>query len=603
MHGSRIASYYTMNPTSIKSPRHVRFLGTCSATLLVVLSALSSADGAVVRVWDGGGSDASLLNAQNWIDDIAPVTGNALQFTSVAPGGTTLALGSSLNLGSTFGAPQPPALEFISGAQAFTFTGGGQLTVATGGMRNASGQIQTFNNPFRFNTGSTHSLSGANSALAFNGVTTLSAATTTISMGAATGHSVTFGGNLDHTSANALVLNGSANASTLAINGSANTALGALTIGQNVTVNLGSSTALGSATTVTMNAVGATLANTSGTALTTTASLAFNATSQAYSFGATGHTAANNLTFSGANAINADQTRTLALIGSGVTVSSASTWNNTVAGNRALTVNGAGNTFAIGGLAIGASGETNNVTLTLAGSGNIAVTGGIANGLGTGTRSLQVNSSGTVSLVGSSSYNGTTGIGSSATLLVDGTHSGGGNYSVGGTLGGSGTITLASGSAISFVFNSGNYGGKLRADSSDPLTIAGGGSTVLNLTNAVAPVAAPSLFFNLGAPGSTVVDVQGGLNIGSGTLEFNDFTFTTGSGFGAGVYRLFDYTSVVGTLGSTLTGNIGGLAATISNDSVNSAIIVTVIPEPSAFAVFAGLGAVGVAAARRRRRA
>jgi hypothetical protein len=419
-------------------------------------------------------------------------------------------------------------------------------------------------------------------------------------MGGSVGQSVTFNQNLIFGVATAnLTLTGGANAATVTLNGSTNAGLtGNLSVGQNVRVNLGSATALSNATNVIMNGANAALVNTAGSAFSTNASLAIN-TSSDLIFGQAGDTAANSMAFNGTNAINANLTRLVTLNGSGVAVSSASVWNNANTGNRTLTVNGAGNTLRLGGIAIGASGETANVRLEVAGTASVSVTGGITNGLGTGTRSLQHNGAGTLLIEGASSYNGTTGVGGSATLLVNGTHTGGLSYSVAGILGGNGTINLSStNSTVNFV--SGGTG-RLQASSADGLTIIGGTPSAITLNNSIDDETG-RLLFTLNAPGTTVIDVQGLLTIGNGFLNFDDFSFTAGSGFGQGVYRLFDYTTLSGTLGSSLNGTVGGFDATISNDIGNSAIILTVIPEPSSLFLMAATGLVAMATARRRRR-
>jgi len=581
------------------TPRSAPRVSSAAALVLALLSANSAS--AAAKTWEGN-TNGSLTVGSNWVGGIAPISStDALVFGVAGTAGTSLTLGTGFSATNAAGGTQ--AIHFTAGASAYTFNGSGQLTAATGGLRNESGQLQTFNNPFRFSTGNTHNIFNPNSALVFNGAATLNNTTNTFALGGSTGQSITFNGNVDGT-LRALTLNGGAQASTVSINGSANTGIATLNIGSNIRVNLGSTTALGSATTVTLNGGNATVANTAGSPFSTNASLAFNATSQAYAFGASGHTSANNLTFAGSGAISADQSRTLTLNGTGLTVTSASTWNNTVTGSRTLNVNGAGNTFALAGLAIGASGETSNVTLTIGGSANLTLSSGVTNGLGTGTRSLQVFNAGTFTINGSSNYTGTTGIGSDANLIVNGTHAGGGNYTVQGSFGGGGTVNLSANNAA-LGFTASGVNRRLIADSTDTLTFVGGASDVLNLTNAAGREDGnQSFFFTLGAPGSTVVNVQGGLNIGSGTLNFDDFAFATGTGFGAGVYNLFGYTSIAGSMGAALSGTVGGFDATISNDILNSAVILTVsaIPEPSSFAVFAGLGAVSVAGLRRRRR-
>jgi hypothetical protein len=182
--------------------------------------------------------------------------------------------------------------------------------------------------------------------------------------------------------------------------------------------------------------------------------------------------------------------------------------------------------------------------------------------------------------------------------LVNGSHTGGQSYTVAGILGGTGTIDLSANNAtVNFV---GTGGGRLQAASADGLTIIGGSSSAITLNNSI-DTETGRLLFTLNAPGTTVVDVQGLLTIGTGFLDFGDFAFTAGSGFGVGTYRLFDYTTLSGSLGTSLTGTIAGLDASISLDTLNTAIVLTVVPEPSTV-VLAALGGLGVLALVRRRR-
>jgi len=262
--------------------------------------------------------------------------------------------------------------------------------------------------------------------------------------------------------------------------------------------------------------------------------------------------------------------------GSAITLSSnnTQTWSN----NPVFT---GSNDLDMGTGAVNA-GLSRNVTVN--GSklslGGISSTGFI-NKLGVGT--LAVN--------GASSYTGTTTV-SAGTLLVNSSHTGGAAYSVsnGGTLGGAGSITTASSASVTV-----NSGGKLAAGSSAGLagTLAMTlGTGALDVSGAVGGANTGALLFDLAATGASdkISLVSGSLSIGSGALNWNDFTFATLGGFDNGVYTLFDTSSAItGTLGSTLSGSIGtGGTGVLSFANANNDLILTVtgvVPEPSTFAL------------------
>lgn len=264
--------------------------------------------------------------------------------------------------------------------------------------------------------------------------------------------------------------------------------------------------------------------------------------------------------------------------------------NNTVLTDSILTLQ-AGTVAASGGARTIANVVTVSGNAAVGGSNNFTLSGNVTVNA---TRTLTISNTAVTTLSGTNTNNGTIAVNSGSTLLVNGTTTGGA-YTIasGATFGGTGTIDL---SAINGSVTIGN-GSFLQASSADSL-VFNLGSGVLNVSVALAN-ASPSMFFTLGAPGSAVVGATS-TNIGSGVLEFGDFSFTAGTGFNAGTYTLF--TSVVGTMGSNLTGTVGGLNATISQTG-NDIILTTVsaVPEPSTFAALAGVGAIGAALLRRRR--
>jgi hypothetical protein len=96
------------------------------------------------------------------------------------------------------------------------------------------------------------------------------------------------------------------------------------------------------------------------------------------------------------------------------------------------------------------------------------------------------------------------------------------------------------------------------------------------------------LTFELGDPlisaNNDRVDITGLLTLG--TLNFADFTFVPETGFGPGIYTLFDAASLSGLIG-TASGTIGNFAGTLSLDQGAGDVMLTVVavPEPSSFAM------------------
>ena len=94
---------------------------------------------------------------------------------------------------------------------------------------------------------------------------------------------------------------------------------------------------------------------------------------------------------------------------------------------------------------------------------------------------------------------------------------------------------------------------------------------------------------------------SGGLNIGAGLLEFDDFIFTELGGFGMGDYVLFDTTTAItGSLGTNVTGPVGTFTGTLQFAAGTNDIIVRVVPEPTSAALM--LGGLALIAGRRRRK-
>lgn len=103
--------------------------------------------------------------------------------------------------------------------------------------------------------------------------------------------------------------------------------------------------------------------------------------------------------------------------------------------------------------------------------------------------------------------------------------------------------------------------------------------------------------FDLAAPSASdkVAVTAGTLALNS--QEFDDFTFNTLAGFAPGTYTLFESVATTGSLGSNLTGKVGGYDASLKLDGNN--IVLNVVPEPATMCLLA-LGSVAAIVRRRR---
>jgi autotransporter-associated beta strand protein len=218
------------------------------------------------------------------------------------------------------------------------------------------------------------------------------------------------------------------------------------------------------------------------------------------------------------------------------------------------------------------------------------------------TSNINVTKTGvsTLTLTGKNTYIGATAV-NQGTLVVSGSISGTTNVNVasGATLAGGGSILTANNGSVTV-----QTGGSIAPSITSPLTFSLSGGS-LDISGAVALANSQSLVFGLNqdaGQNSEVVVNTGNLNIGSSTLEFNDFQFFTLSPFTTpGTYTLFHAnTPIIGTLGANTAGFVNGLQASIAIQGND--VILQVVPEPNSLALLASSVGVGLGLQRFRRR-
>ncbi len=287
------------------------------------------------------------------------------------------------------------------------------------------------------------------------------------------------------------------------------------------------------------------------------------------------------------------------LSGNGGAVNTAATASSPQV--RLLTINQSTDT-AFAGAINGSAGSgltLGQIQFTKQGAGNLTLSGNVT--LGTSTANAGTTVEGGGLFINSNTTSFTRSTGGSVALAVNGSSA---------ILGGTGTITVQDGRSVGI--NSIN-GGRLAAgllNTAGRTTYHFNDGGQLSLAGGVSKGNDNWLLFDLGSAataGTTYDQIRltlGTLNLGAG-LEFTDFSFNALAGFGPGTYTLFETpSSILGTLGTTLTGTISGFESTLSLSLDGTDLVLSVIPEPSTSALLmAGAGVFLYFRNRKNRRA
>jgi len=496
---------------------------------------------AVNFLWNNTGSQWT--SGTSWTNGVAPTsissstTTDDVQFSNYGANNNTVVL--------TLPSVAVASTAFLAGANAYNINSfdGTQKLLISKGLTNSSSATQTFGISVE-NSGVGNTWTQVTGgSLVFNNNVGLTGSTsgTSRTLTLAGGGTFTF---------NAGITSGTSPSSRLTINnsggtvnlGASNVISGGMTLTAG-TLNINNNNALGAGT-LNLAGTGATINNTSGSAVVNAGNQAWT-WSDGLAFGSATNTAANNLNL-GTGAVTASDTRTINLAGSGTKLTMGSVNITSTSSGRTITANGAGNTLEMGGLSLSASAAP--VTVTLAGTANLNVTGAIVSGTAAGN-GLTVTSSGTNTFSGNNTYTGSTEFGGGTNIISGDNRAAVGNVSISGSktivrldnnnaissssslLGtGSGTVTgvtLDLKAAGDFTFNS--YGvGNLSATAGNNMafTNSSGSQKTVTFTNANNYITSTAAGERTLANNSSnlLLDFDGNIEIGSTSTQTTTFT-------------------------------------------------------------------------------